>query len=81
MKPRTKIVLVGALIVLAALASAKRGEHADSAGRNPGACCPFMPALDGMPLPCVTNGTTINCNPITPPATNLTPSHKQPSPP
>jgi hypothetical protein len=79
MKPRTKIVLVGVLLLtVVALSSIRRGARPDSAGRSRGACCPFMPALDGMPLPSITNGTGINCNPSTPPATNLTTFHKQP---
>jgi hypothetical protein len=79
MKPRTQIILVGALLIaLMALSSMKHGPRSDNAGQNRGACCPFLPALDRMPLPPGTNGTAINCNPSTPPVTNLTPSHKQP---
>ena len=71
MKPRTQIILVGALLIaLMALSSMKHGPRSDNAGQNRGACCPFLPALDRMPLPRGTNGTTINSDPRTPPATN-----------
>jgi hypothetical protein len=79
MKPRTQIILVGALLIaLMALSSMKHGPRSDNAGQNRGACCPFLPAPGALPLSSMTNGTAINCNPSTPPATNLTPSHKQP---
>jgi len=78
MKPRTQIILVGALLAgVAALSSVKRGARHDNASQSRGACCPFMPTLDGMPLPSVTNGKTINSNFVTPPGTNFTTSHKQ----
>jgi hypothetical protein len=71
MKPGAKVVLVGALlIVLATLSSMTRGAGSDAAWRNRGACCPFMGAPDTLPLPSVTNGTTINCKTSTPAATN-----------
>jgi hypothetical protein len=74
MKLRTQIILVGALlIVLAALA--RRGARSDSANRNRGTCCSFMPAPQAMPIPIVTNGVTIISNTNTPAATNLTPPH------
>ena len=79
MKPRTQIILVGALLIaLMALSSMKHGPRSDNAGQNRGACCPFLPALDRMPLPPDTNGATTNCYTNSPPVTNLTPSHKQP---
>jgi hypothetical protein len=59
MKPRTQIILVGALLVgVAALSSMQRGAHSDSAGGSCGTCCPFLPAPGALPLPSVTNGTT-----------------------
>ncbi len=61
MKPRTQIILVGALLVgVAALSSMKRGAQTDSTGRNRGACCPFMLTPDRMPMSSLTNGTTTN---------------------
>jgi hypothetical protein len=66
MKPRTQIILVGALLIaLMALSSMKHGPRSDN-------------ALDRMPLPPGTNGATTNCYTNSPPVTNLTPSHKQP---
>jgi hypothetical protein len=67
MKSRTKIILAGALlIVLAAWSSMKRGASSDSAGRNGGACCPFMRTSGGMPLSPGTNGPLSNGNTNTP---------------
>jgi hypothetical protein len=61
MKPRTQIILVGALLVgVAALSSMKRGARSDNGGWSCGACCPFLPAPGALPLPSVTNGTTTN---------------------
>src|ERR1017187_332924 len=61
MKPRTQIILVGALLVgMAALSSIKCEARFVSAGQGRGACCPFLPAPGALPLPSVTNGTTTN---------------------
>ena len=61
MKPRTQIILVGALLVgVAVLSSMKRGARSDSAGQSCGTCYPFLPAPGALLMPSVTNATTIN---------------------
>ena len=61
MKPRTQIILVGALLVgVVALSSMKRVARSDADGSNRGACCPFMLTPDRMPMSFLTNGTTTN---------------------
>jgi hypothetical protein len=61
MKPRTQIILVGALLIaLVAWSAARRGARSDSAGQSCGTCCPFLPAPGALLMPSVTNETTIN---------------------
>lgn len=61
MKPRTQIILVGALLVgVAALSSMKHEADSDRAGKSAGACCPLMAALDMKPV--VTNMDQITTN-------------------
>ena len=61
MKPRTQIILVGALLVgVAALSSMKCGARFDNTGQSCGTCCPFLPAPGALPLLSVTNATTTN---------------------
>lgn len=60
MKPRTQIILGGAvLLAMAALSSMKRGGNAGRA-QDAGACCPLMAALDAKPAPAATNRITTN---------------------
>jgi hypothetical protein len=61
MKPRTQTILAGALLIaLVAWSAARREAHSDNAGQSCGACCPFLPAPGALPMPSVTNRTTIN---------------------
>jgi len=59
MKPRAQIILISAVLLgVAALSSIKRGADASSAGRNRGACCPLMAALDARRMSSATTGMT-----------------------
>jgi hypothetical protein len=70
MKPRTQIILAGALLmVVLAWSSARRGARSGDSVPSGGACCPFLPALDGRLPPSVTNGTKLDCPPQSPGAT------------
>ncbi|HEX7570200.1 MAG TPA: nitrophenyl compound nitroreductase subunit ArsF family protein [Verrucomicrobiae bacterium] len=61
MKPRTQIILAGALLIaLMAWSSARRGPRSNNAGQSCGTCCPFLSAPGALPLPSATNGTTTN---------------------
>jgi hypothetical protein len=70
MKPRTKIVLVGALLIaLAALSAMKRGARSNSDAPNAGACCPFALAPGLLPMLSGTNPSAINASTNSSPAT------------
>jgi len=62
MKRRTQILLIGAMLVAAAMLSlARRGAQAEKPDRAP--CCPSLPGLDAMPMSCTTNATTMDLPP------------------
>lgn len=71
MKPRTQIVLVGALLVaLTVLSSRQRGADSDRADLKCESCCALNLSLDGTPLPSGTNGQMSNGHTNTSPAAN-----------
>jgi hypothetical protein len=61
MKPRTQIILlITVLLGVAALSSMKRGARSDADGRNSGACCPLIAALNAKPVAVGTNQISTN---------------------